>query len=144
MDVVRLLVFVCVVRGALLWASVAIVARRQPRNRFASMLLWSAVIVAVQQLGYFVFGTSAIVAILWCSALLAILVAYYRLGPLRALAALVLVVASWFGSMFVLAELLGRNHTAEYAVVTTVPLAILAVWIIAARRARRSETPRSA
>jgi len=141
-------VFVSVVRGALQWASVAIVARRQPRNRFASMLLWSAVIVAVQELGYLVFGASAIVAIVWGSALLAILIAYHRLGPLRALAALVLVFASWFGSMFVLAELLGRNHTAVDAVVTTVPIAIIAVWIaariIASRHARRSRTPRSA
>ena len=40
----------------------------------------------------------AIVAIAWCSALLAILVAWYRLGPLRALAALVLVVVSWRAS----------------------------------------------
>ena len=49
------------------------------------------------------FGAGAIVAI---PALLAIFVAYYRLGPLRALAAFVLVVAGWLGSLFLFDELL--------------------------------------
>jgi hypothetical protein len=141
MDDVRVYAFVWVIRALLLWGAIALVTRRRTPNPFVRALVWSALLVALQWLLNELTGSSTAILIIWCSAQLAVLLAHYRIGLLRAFAALVLVVAGWVGFGFALAALIGSAPTAQYVVETVTTPLVFGVWWFRSRR--RAASPAS-
>jgi len=134
MEVARLIVFSVVVRAAILWASVAIVARGNPRNGFGRALIATAILIGLQMLWPLVIPESvALLVACWAVALLAVLLVGYRLSLLRAGLATVLGFAGYF-VMIVLFDVVHGNEVAEFAYLTGLPAAVVVAWLVLRRR----------
>jgi hypothetical protein len=142
MELAWLIVFSEVTRAALLFGSVALVARGNPRNGFGRALIATAILLVQHWVCRLVLWNAGLLIGSWVVALLAVLLVGYRLRPSRAIAAAAIVFAGWLGSI-ALFDLVRSDEVAEYAYLAGVPLAILVAWWVSVARSRRTPTPAS-
>ena len=138
MEVARLIVFSVVTRAVILWASVAIVARGNPRNGFGRALIATAILIGLQSIWTLVIPEIDVLLVAcWALALFAVLMIGYRLRLLPAALATVLGFAGWVGTIL-LFDVVRGNEVAQLAYLTLLPGAIVVVWLVSAVRSRSS------
>jgi hypothetical protein len=150
---VGVIFFGVVMWALMLWTGIALVDRRNPRNEFMTAIAWSLVQLMfvlpmlaastgprVVALGY----SPALLIVLacWCTSLLLVLVAWYRIGILSAIAVVAAVVFGPFSLVSLLerlAVIAGDDHTVGLAILYGVPACVLLAWRANRRRGAQAD-----